>query len=159
MARRIRGVALVVRNPFGEILVLQEFESKPHLGKYPGMYSIPMETCEPGERQTVALERLVREELLGMPTPLVIVDSSIGVYRIVPHVWAWLYVCGVQGRELPAGENEEVGNFEWMEPERVLHLWLRQGAKEMLADYVNGRTGVVCRHCEAVTTPDVRSTA
>ena len=47
--RRVRGVALIVENPEGKILVLQECESKPHLGKYPGMFSIPMETSKPNE--------------------------------------------------------------------------------------------------------------
>jgi len=67
--QRVRGVALIVQNPAGEILVLQEHESKPRFGKYCGMFSIPMETSEPNETDHCTIARLIKEELPGLDIP------------------------------------------------------------------------------------------
>lgn len=152
MVRRgIRGVALVVVNPDNEILILQEFELKPHLGKYPGMFSIPMETSRPGEPDRSALVRLVAEELSGFAAKLGIREARCGVYRIVPRVWVSLYAATVPDATLPNSEGgiSEVGNYGWVSLSDVVKLWLRQGAREMIEDYAAGRSNVVCRRCAA----------
>lgn len=149
--QRIRGVALIVQNPKGEILILQEYQTKPHLGKYCGMFSIPMETSEPGEPDYHTVVRLVREELPGCDflcgsVPL----THIGVYRIVPHVWVNLYSITTTDNRLPDSEkkeDEEVGNYQWIFPTKALNLWLRQGACEMISDFVDNKSGVLCRYC------------
>jgi 8-oxo-dGTP pyrophosphatase MutT (NUDIX family) len=149
LSRGIRGVALVVVNPDDEVLILQEFESKPHLGKYPGMFSIPMETSRPGEADRSALVRLVAEEAPGLGDKLEIREERLGVYRIVPHVWVSLYGATAIDAALPdqQGGESEVGNHAWVSPTEAVALWLRQGAAEMLEDYIAGRTGVVRRWC------------
>jgi hypothetical protein len=134
----ICGVALIVQNPEGEILVLQEFQSKPHFGKQSGMFSIPMETAEPEELDISALIRLVREELPGFNLPLCELPKHIGSYQIVPQTLVNLYFIKTNNGNLPVCEdsqNKEVGNHQWILPEEALELWLRLGAKEMISDF------------------------
>lgn len=144
---RTRGVALFVRNASGRILILREWETKPHLGKFMGMYSIPMETSLPGESDQAALRRLVREELPGLEDQVRIDLGRVGLYRIVPRVWVSLYVATMNSLNLPLKKTNEVGDYAWIEPERVLTLWLRQGAPEMIADALADARGVVRRFC------------
>lgn len=70
-------MALIVVNPSSHILVLQEFAMKEHLGKLSGMYSIPMETAEPGEHHSVTLQRLVRQELSGGSNCLIRIEFPL----------------------------------------------------------------------------------
>lgn len=158
MSRRVRGVALIVVNPLRHILVLQELETKEHLGKLSGMYSIPMETAEPGEHISVTLQRLVRQELPGFEERLQIHPARLGWYRITRQVWVSLYGATTTSADLPLG-NGEVGNHAWMSPRETLNLWLRQGAREMLIDYLHRRSGVVCMRCQPPPSAPVRSSA
>jgi len=150
-AQRIRGVALIVQNPQGKILVLQEYETKPHLGKYCGMFSIPAETSEPDESDHCAIIRLIKEELPGFNLPFEnVLQSHIGIYRIASHVWANLYSIRITNTCLPDSKNsrnKEVGNYQWIDPKKALSLWLRQGAWEMINDFISNRKGVLCRYC------------
>jgi hypothetical protein len=149
--QRIRGVALIVENPEGQILVLQEYETKSHLGKCCGMFSIPAETSEPGEPDSSAIVRLVKEELPGFDS---LIDGAlltrIGAYRIVPRVWVNLYSARVNSTRLPDSKGlagKEVGNHQWISPAEALNLWLRQGAREMIGDFIANKKRVLCRHC------------
>lgn len=144
---RIRGVALFVRNTSGSVLILREWENKPHLGKFAGMHSIPMETSQPGESDPAALKRLIREELPGLENQIGINPGRIGLYRIVSRVWVSLYPATMDSSDLPLNKTDEVGDYAWIEPERVLTLWLRQGAPEMIADALSDAKGVVRRFC------------
>lgn len=144
-----RGVALFVCNPIKAILILREFENKPYFGKYAGMYSIPMETSKLGEPDSVALERLVREELPGLENQIRINPHRVGWYRIVPRVWVSLYTSAMDAYDLPSKKTNEVGDHAWIKPECVLTLWLRQGAREMIADALSDANGVVRRFCAA----------
>ena len=89
-ALRVRGVALIVSSPRQDVLVLQEQQTKAHLGKYAGMFSPPMETSYKGERDCSALTRLVDEELPGLADHITIERKRCGVYRIVPGAWVSL---------------------------------------------------------------------
>ena len=149
---KIRGVALIVYDPDDNILILQEYESKPHIGKYSGMFSVPMETSEPDELDFHAIVRLVVEELQGFD--ILITDTlllRIGSYQIVPDVWVNLYSIETVNNHLPDfnPKNKEVGNYRWMRPEEALLLWLRQGAREMISDFLNNKKGVLCESCRA----------
>ncbi len=152
MVQRVRGVALVVANPTDEILILQEFVNKPHLGKYRGMFSIPMETSQPGESDLSALQRLKEEELPGVPA-LELPGTYIGVYRIVSGVWVRLYKTEAVSYRLPntMSNEHEVGNYRWIPIDAALSLWLRQGAREMLSDYACGCCNVLRRYCSTPT--------
>jgi len=146
--QRIRGVALIVQNSEGKILILQEYETKPHLGKYGGMFSIPMETSNPKESDYYAITRLIREELPGFNLlPENIIQSRLGIYRIVPHVWVTLYSIKTSASYLPNSKNNEVGNYQWIDPKKALNLWLRQGAWEMISNFIDGKREVLCRCC------------
>jgi len=151
--QHVRGVALIVQNPEGKILVLQEYESKPHIGKYPGMFSIPMETSKPNEPDHCAIARLIKEELPGLDLPIDgALEARIGSYRIVPGVWVNLFFIGARNAHLPNSEdtkNKEVGNHQWVVPDKALGLWLRQGAHEMISDFVGNKKGVLRRYCRA----------
>jgi len=153
VGRRVRGVALIVQNPEGEILVLQEHESKPRFGKYHGMFSIPMETSEPNETDRCTITRLIEEELPGLDLPIDgTPEAHIGSYRIVPRVWVKLFFIKAGNAHLPDLEdskNNEVGNHQWIVAEKALSLWLRQGAREMIRDFIGNKRGVLCRHCHA----------
>jgi len=149
MIPHIRGVALLVVNPAGEILVLQEFFCKPYLGKYAGMWSIPMETCEPGENYPSTLKRLHEEELGGLPS-IHMSARYIGAYRVVPHVWAKLYAAMSSTYHLPGISTSEIGNPRWVPVPEALGLCLRQGAREMIRDYAGGVENVIRRHCAEV---------
>ncbi len=144
---RIRGVALFVRNSVESVLILREFENKPYIGKYAGMYSIPMETSLPGDPDSLTLRRLVQEELPGLDDQLRINSCRIGWYRIVPKVWVSLYTASMDSSILPVKRTNEVGDHAWIEPNCVLTLWLRQGAREMIDDALSDAKGVVRRFC------------
>ena len=152
----IRGVALIAVNPLHEVLVGKELQPKPHLGKYPGTCSPPMETLHRGESQIDALKRLIQEELDGLPG-IEIESIPHGEYWIA-SARATLYVGHTRSSRLPAlGKGmSDVGGHRWIRPEDALGLWLRRGAWEMLSDYIWGRTGVVCHYCRPVsaTPPD-----
>ena len=152
---RTRGVALFVRNASGLILILREWGTKPHLGKFAGMYSIPMETSQPGESDPVALQRLVREELPGLEDQVGINPGRVGLYRIVPRVWVSLYAAAMNSSNLPVRKTDEVGDYAWIEPEYVFTRWLRQGAREMIADALSDAQGVVQRSCVTPLSPPI----
>lgn len=144
---RIRGVALLVRNPDQAILILRELETKPHLGKYAGMQSIPMETSRPNEPDCLALERLVQEELPGLEDQVRINPQRVGWYRIVPRVWVSLYIGVISSSDLPTSQVSEVGGYAWVDQGTALRLWLRQGAREMITDGIHNANNVVRRRC------------
>lgn len=147
------AVALIVQNSEGKILILQEYETKPHFGKYCGMFSIPMETSKPDELDHCAIVRLIREELPGFNFTFDIenvAQSHIGTYQIIPHVRVNLYSIRTANAYLPDLKNlksKEVGNYQWIYPKEALNLWLRQGAWEMINDFMNNKKGVLCRYC------------
>jgi len=151
--QRIRGVALIVQNLEEKILILQEYEAKPHFGKYCGMFSIPMETSEPDEPNCYTIIRLIKEELPGFNLPIEnALRSHIGAYRIASHVWVDLYSVMTTNNCLPDSENvknNEVGNHQWVHPKEALNFWLRQGAREMINDFINKKKGVLCKYCRA----------
>jgi hypothetical protein len=143
----IRGLALAVYNPKGEILVLQEHESKPHLGKLPGMHSIPMETFEPDELDRSCMARLIEQELSGVDISAVLaLRHPVGKYQVVRGVWVDLYFAKTENNRLPK-PNGEVGNYRWLSSEKALLLWLRQGAWEMISDSMQNKSNVICMHC------------
>lgn len=150
MHQRIRGVALILSNPKGSILILQEFVDKPHFGKLAGMFSIPMETSHPGEADIEALRRLHKEELAGLPSPH-LPGVHVGAYRIVPRVWVKLYAATADcsRTSIFSGNRHEVGNHAWLPVSEALKLRLRQGAREMIMDHVAGKRGVLRRACSA----------
>jgi len=147
--QRGRGVALIVQNSIREILILQECRSKPHIGKLAGMFSIPMETCWPGESVRSAVVRLVKEELPGVDIPVSDAITYIGSYRVVPRVWARLFFIKAKTDALPEGESEEVDNHQWVAIDKALDLWLRQGAYEMISDFAENIRGALRMHCRA----------
>lgn len=147
----IRGVALIVQNSEGKILILQEYETKPHFGKYCGMLSIPMETSKPDETDYYTIVRLIREELpeFNLLSENVL-QSHIGIYRIASHIWVNLYSIRTMNTYLPGLKNpksKEVGNYQWIDLKEALDLWLRQGAWEMINDFMSNKKGVLCKHC------------
>ncbi len=146
---RVRGVALIVSNPRREILIIKELQTKPQYGKYAGMFSPPMETSHDGEKDAETLKRLIDEELSGLAGHIHIRGGRRGVYRIVPKVWVSLYVGETQSLLLPTPDatSEEIGEHLWVLPKNALTLWLRQGAREMIADYIENQNDVICRHC------------
>ncbi len=146
----LRGVALMIVNPEGAILLLQELEAKPDLGKYVGIYSIPMETIEEGEDEQEALARLIAEELGGLPVE--VEPEYRGLYWIAPYARASLYVGRTKTNRLPIGPQKlgEVDGYQWVSPKKALEFWVRRGVREMLADYIGGRSGVTRRYCRPV---------
>ncbi|MBI2610829.1 NUDIX hydrolase [Candidatus Kaiserbacteria bacterium] len=144
-----RGVALIVVNPNGEVLVLKELEAKPDLEKYVGIYSIPMETVEKGESEQEALARLITEELGGLSVE--IESKKRGFYWIAQDARASLYVGQTDTRDLRCpSKSGEVDGQRWESPREALKLWIRRGVREMLHDYLAGRRGVTCSHCRSV---------
>lgn len=158
MVERVRAVALIVTNPGGEILVLQEFVSKPQLDKYAGMFSIPMETCRPGESDLSVLRRLHKEELPGLPL-LPLLGDYVGAYRVTPGAWARLYAMATNTCHLPVISDDrlDVGNHRWVSVQEAFELWLRRGAFEMIEDHAAGRRNVLRRTCHEVKRGLVRA--
>jgi hypothetical protein len=153
-SRVIRGVALVITNPGGEVMTIRENETKPYLGKYAGMHSIPMETKRASEPDSQALARLVTEELPGFSDRIQIIEKRRGVYRIVSGVLVSLYEARMLDSSLPLVINgiAEVDQHAWKPVAEATCLWLRRGAFEMLDDFRAGRTRVFCRECRDVQT-------
>ena len=146
----IRGVALIVQNPLGKILILQEYETKPQYGKICGMFSVPMETVELNESDRCALIRLAEEELPGVELLLGDITPLIGSYKIDTQIWVNLYHAQAQQHDLPnpqSLQSKEVGNHQWLAPGEALELWLRRGAREMISDFACGKKNVLCEHC------------
>ncbi len=152
---RLRAVALVVANPAGEILVLQETVNKPHIGKYQGMWSIPMETCETGGSYLSTLRQLHEEELGGLLS-IQMPARRIGAYRVAPNIWAQLHATTSSTYHLPSvfGDESEVRNHQWVPIQEAIGLWLRRGALEMIRDYAGGREDVLRRRCSEVRTQE-----
>jgi len=152
---RTRGVALIVTNPAGLILVLRELEDKPHLGKYARDWSIPMETLEPDETHYSGLRRLVREELPGLSVERLALDCTpVGTYRIVPRVWVTLYVALASTFDLPIPNGDrEVGSHQWALALEVLDRQLRCGAAEMIDDFVRRNHNVRRTVCRRIVRP------
>lgn len=141
-------MALVVANPVGEILVLQEFVNKPHLGKHAGMWSIPMETRESEDDYHSTLRKLHEQELAALPSVQFPV-RHIGAYQVVPRAWVKLYATTSSTYHLPAlaHDQSEVGNHRWVTLQEACGLWLRRGALEMIRDYAGGMENVLRREC------------
>jgi hypothetical protein len=148
----IRAVSLIVIHPAGgKILILEERNNKPHLGKYAGMFSIPMETSHPGEADFLALLRLHQEELPGL-----LLESLpgilVGEYQVVPGARANLYATTATTSSLHLPRlfcDPDVGNHQWVSPQKAMSLPLRQGAFEMIGDFVAGLQNVVRTECNA----------
>lgn len=153
--RRIRGVALIVTNPSGRIMVLQELEDKPRFGKHAGMWSIPMETLEANETHYTGLRRLMKEELPGLLVEHMSLDCTpIGSYRIAPRVWGTLYVARSSSFDLPKSNGDrEVGQHEWVHIAESLNRWLRRGAAEMIEDFANRRSQIRRTACRTINRP------
>lgn len=146
----VQGVALIVHNKEGKILILKEFNSKPDIGKFFGMFGIPMETIKEGETEESALARLIEEELPGFGSSIELKAGRVGVYHI-NHARAFLYVGSVPNCTLPLEKaGNDVGDYRWVHPMTALGLWPRQGAEEMIIDYTNKVSGVT-RHCRPVS--------
>lgn len=152
--KQMRGVALVIYTPERKILVLQEYQEKDYLGKFPGMFSIPMETKKSGEMDYSALVRLCAEELpselFELIVPLPQIMTYVGSYQVVPGVFVCLYsIRIIDTPDIRVGnpENKEVGNWQWISPEEALKLWLRQGAHEMIEDFMAGERDVCREKC------------
>ena|SRR3989344_119508 len=138
MTERLQAVALLVANPAGDILVLQEFVAKPHIGKETAMWSPPMETLEPGMSDHFGLQQLHTQELEGLPS-IKVPGRYVGAYGVVPDAWARLYATVSTTYDLPVSVGQaDVGNHQWIPPQKACGLWLRRGALEMIQDYMAG---------------------
>lgn len=148
MTISVRGVALIVTNPAKRILVLQEFQDKPELGKRAGMFSVPMETIYAGENDRTAFQRLGCEELPGVLAPG-FATEPIGEYWITPNALAYLHTAQAESDALPTVPTHlsEVGNHRWVSMQEVRKFWYRQGVDEMLEDFLAGRRDVVRKKC------------
>ena len=148
-ASPLRGVALIVRNPNNEIVLVEELQTKERYGKYAGMFSPPMETCHDEESDESALIRLVDEELPGLAEYIVINPERRGMYQVVPDVWVSLYTGQIQNLLLPTldATSIEIGRHVAEPPTQALTRWLRQGAREMLLDYIADRRKVIRWEC------------
>lgn len=143
----LAGVALVVRNWKGEILLIKEKVTKPRLGKYAGTWSFPMETLYSHEMNDhqAGLMRLIGEEISYLSGRHILPPFTLqGSYLIAPCARAWLYggwTYRVDAPPLPI-ESEEIAEYRWFDPAETPKLWLRQGMPEMLEDFLAGQTGV-----------------
>ena len=140
--QRIRAVGLILVNTRGEILILRERNLKPHLHKFDGMRSIPLETVRSTETLEHAVHRLVQEELPGLSVPEFEFQGMYWTPCPTPNVWSWIYTAQTDSFELPA-VGDEVDQHSWVEPRRILGLWLRPTVYEMVDDY---RRGVRNKH-------------
>ena len=149
-ALRVRGVALVVRNPRGEILLVEEGETKPEFGKYAGMFSPPMETLlYRKEPLLTAVGRLIAEEIPGFSGHITVEEKWRGVYCLDAGPIAALFVGETARTDLPSPSQSggEVNGHRWVHPREALEKWLRAGAWEMIVDYLEDREGVIRRRC------------
>lgn len=136
------GVAAIIEHSTdNRIFVVQEEQEKRKIGKFRGMDSTPMETGEFGESLPTAIERLRQQEYGGLPFEIL---YCVGEYGIA-HATATLFVARALTPCLPVfGEaHGELSNPRWMTPQDACGLWLRQGALEMIEDYIAGRRNVV----------------
>lgn len=112
----VPGVAAVVRNAYGEILVLRKSED--------GQWSLPAGAIDPGESPREALTREVYEEtgLVVTSTRLLDVFGGEEFRSVYPNgdrveFTVCVFACEVSG-ELRAVDGE-AAEFDWCAPERV----------------------------------------
>jgi len=150
MAPNITGVALIVVNKSGEVLMLQECETNPKHGKIAEQWSVPMETSREGESDAATLRRLLVEEIPGVA--VAIEPLSFRSYEVVSDALVKLYIGSTDSFFLPSPDDftDGVSGHCWLMPEQATMLWLRRGAWEMLLDFKHGRRGSVRKTCRAV---------
>ncbi len=154
-ARPIQAVALIIRNSQGLIYTNKERDTKPQLGKFRGMRSIPMETIDKKIEETKkqALERLQSEEVAQN---LIIEENPrlIGVYGIGGAA-AWCYEASVisQNGRNPNYRTREVGEPAWIPIDELINgnVWVREGVLEMITDCYTSATGVYRMSCKPVS--------
>jgi ADP-ribose pyrophosphatase YjhB (NUDIX family) len=146
------GVALILRNWHGKVLVLREKQTKLELGKMAGMYSIPMETVKilEGETPREAVERMIREEVPCFDKHVEFAPDWERAYRARRGIWVLLYTGFTWRVDTPilTKPSDEVDDHRWMFPQDILKLWTRKGVREMIMDrYFSDRERRICRRC------------
>ena len=120
----IYAVGLLLSDPSGNLLVLEELISKPKYLKKAGMRTFPMETKEPGETIKHTLGRLIDEEV-GVRTFLE--PDFYGEFKADPD-WPFtgvLYIYkGLSLKQFTACPKDinEVKHHGWMHPREILNL-------------------------------------
>lgn len=150
-ARPLQGVALIIRNSEGLIYTIEERDTKPEVGKFRGMRSIPMETINGETRETreQALWRLQSEEVAHN----LIIEGPrlIGVYGVgTGAVWCYETTVISQNGRNPNYRITEVGEPGWIPIDELRNgnVWVREGVTEMATDYLSNTKGIRRESCQ-----------
>lgn len=134
----IHGVAVLVLDQSGQIIIVEERETCPETGKYAGMASIPMGAIKFGETAEAAAVREFGEETgLGVR-----VLYPIGFFQIqMPgrdRVGAWAFFGELTGERVPRRSNGAVSSMSPIPERDFLRLdefWLRPLNREIYTQW------------------------
>lgn len=150
-ARPIQGVAMVLIDPAGLVYTNEEKASRPEYGKLAGMRATPMETKKPGETDEETLRRLFEEEVeenLVTDRPVELGFYGVGVAAVRCFIIPVIERDGIN----PNYKRREVTDPRWIPPTQLTNgLWVRQGVREMIGDYLSGARRIRRESCQSVS--------
>lgn len=140
----VHGVAFLLFEPFGHLLVLRELINKPHDAERVNTLSFPMETIESGEAPDQTIIRLIHEEIgvaIARP-PIFFKEINVQISDIF-FVTEYLFL-GTCDKAFVAQPNDsDVEFFGWLTPEELLAQHVRREVVPILREYMQWKTRAV----------------
>ncbi len=142
-----QGVAIVVFNRMGEILLGEELHADEKYGRSTGQLNILTETRLPGERIKDNVRRALKEELGSDFSVFHIISGSYretnGVYGdVVGYQYKYRSICLLWPGDphIPAhvsfrAPTEEIGLHQWVNPADIHRLDVEKGARLVISYY------------------------
>lgn len=135
------GVVAFIKNPDGQVLLLQEKQTKRETGKNSGDVSVLCETSENGESWGETLVRGIKEELdvdyihqstlFGISNKFGYLGETIFVERVLARV-AVVHFVGPVDYFAPGTDLGEVAVIGWESPNKLAEYNLRLGVRNVL---------------------------
>jgi hypothetical protein len=144
-----QGVALIIINTAGKLLLVEEAFDDPPYGRFAGQKNIITETREPGERIKPNIERAIAEELGSNYSQFTIIEGSYretnGLYtQRMGYRYKYRCVCFMYNGnpDVPANEqfrcdSGEISDFQWISPDDIDEFDIEPGARLVIEYYKN----------------------
>lgn len=145
------GVAVVIFNADGHLLLVQQNQSEPEYKREAGQWSIPIETKEKGERPHQTFRRLFEEELgvtdEQMLRHFVPVKGSYRETTVVYERWTGLsFKCRIAAAQFTgpsctifsARDRVEIRETAWVAPNDLSSFDMELGARLVAECYLHG---------------------
>lgn len=124
MPEKIAGVAALIVDPTGNILIGTERDSLQRTHKLRGMRSIPMESrakVDNGDNEHTLNRMLYKEEVGGLHLiETRLTDRLLCVIQHRPGTWVNYYLLHTQDSFFVPGSAKDFGDLRWERPESIL---------------------------------------